>query len=87
MNQDLPSTHPNTNDIANSSKPDPNEVLRINCVTHKTAQISLLTTDGKKEWKFGRHEKNDVVIDYSQRISKVHFVITMVSLCTLSNAF
>lgn len=69
---------PNTRAIL-KSRAEPGELLRLNCLTHKCDSIILLDKDGKREWRFGRHKKNDVVIDYSQRISKVHFIISVVS--------
>lgn len=75
-------TQANTNELAHrhASNFNPNEICRLTCITHQYEKILLLHTPGKPdEWTFGRADTCNILIDYSRRISKVHFIITKVN--------
>lgn len=58
---------------------NPLEVGRLTCTTVPLDAIVLLKEKEVDEYTCGRHENNKIVIDFSKRISKYHFVIIRVS--------
>lgn len=80
--EDIDPTQPSTAPIQVEPESSIVEICRLVCTTNQIANKFVLNQVGrrrKQEWTCGRDKQCDIWLGGSKRISKVHFIVWVVS--------